>query len=262
MECKQNFKLTAELLKSRITKKTKWLILNSPNNPAGVVYTYDELKDIAQILLEYPHVNVVTDDIYEHIIYDEKFFTITQVEPKLYNRVFVVNGVSKAYAMTGWRIGYIAGRSDVVKAISTLQSQSTSNPNSIAQAAAAAALNGDHSFLKERTRMKERTRIFKSRRDFMVKKLNSAPGLSASIPQGAFYLFVSCEGLLSKSTKSGKVINNDLDFTKYLLEDHLVAVVPGIAFGLENFIRISYATSQEQLEIGCDSITKACQELK
>lgn len=256
VECKQNFKLTAELLKSRITKKTKWLILNSPNNPAGVVYTYDELKDIAQILLEYPHVNVVTDDIYEHIIYDEKFFTITQVEPKLYNRVFVVNGVSKAYAMTGWRIGYIAGRSDVVKAISTLQSQSTSNPNSIAQAAAAAALNGDHSFLKERTR------IFKSRRDFMVKKLNSAPGLSASIPQGAFYLFVSCEGLLSKSTKSGKVINNDLDFTEYLLEDHLVAVVPGIAFGLENFIRISYATSQEQLEIGCDSITKACQELK
>ncbi|GFT39949.1 uroporphyrinogen decarboxylase [Nephila pilipes] len=256
VECKQNFKLTAELLKSRITKKTKWLILNSPNNPAGAVYTCDELKDIAQILLEYPHMNVVTDDIYEHIIYDEKFFTIAQVEPKLYDRVFVVNGVSKAYAMTGWRIGYIAGRSDVVKAISTLQSQSTSNPNSIAQAAAAAALNGDHSFLKERTR------IFKSRRDFMVKELNSAPGLSASVPQGAFYLFVSCEGLLSKSTKSGKIINNDLDFTEYLLEDYLVAVVPGIAFGLENFVRISYATSQEQLEIGCDSITKACQELK
>ncbi|MDE5063062.1 pyridoxal phosphate-dependent aminotransferase, partial [Wolbachia endosymbiont of Drosophila chauvacae] len=256
VECKQNFKLTAELLKSRITKKTKWLILNSPNNPAGAVYTCDELKDIAQILLEYPHMNVVTDDIYEHIIYDEKFFTIAQVEPKLYDRVFVVNGVSKAYAMTGWRIGYIAGRSDVVKAISTLQSQSTSNPNSIAQAAAAAALNGDHSFLKERTT------IFKSRRDFMVKELNSAPGLSASVPQGAFYLFVSCEGLLSKSTKSGKIINNDLDFTEYLLGDHLVAVVPGIAFGLENFIRISYATSQEQLEIGCDSITKACQELK
>ncbi|KDB19768.1 pyridoxal phosphate-dependent aminotransferase [Wolbachia endosymbiont of Glossina morsitans morsitans] len=251
VECKQNFKLTAELLKSRITKKTKWLILNSPNNPAGAMYTCDELKDIAQVLLEYPHMNVVTDDIYEHIIYDEKFFTIAQVEPKLYDRVFVV---SKAYAMTGWRIGYIAGRSDVVKAISTLQSQSTSNPNSIAQAAA--ALNGDHSFLKERTR------IFKSRRDFMVKELNSAPGLSASVPQGAFYLVVSCEGLLSKSIKSGKIINNDLDFTEYLLGDHLVAVVPGIAFALENFIRISYATSQEQLEIECDSITKACQELK
>ncbi|MGL9759458.1 MAG: pyridoxal phosphate-dependent aminotransferase [Wolbachia sp.] len=256
VECRQNFKLTPELLKSKITKKTKWLVINSPNNPAGIVYTYSELKDIAQILLEYPHVNVVTDDIYEHIIYDEKFFTIAQVEPKLYDRVFVVNGVSKAYAMTGWRIGYVAGRSDVVKAISTLQSQSTSNPNSIAQAAAVEALNGDHGFLKERTR------IFKNRRDFMVEKLNSAPGLSTSIPQGAFYLFVSCEGLLSKSTKSGKVINNDLDFTEYLLEDHLVAVVPGIAFGLKNFIRVSYATSQEQLEIGCDSITKACQELK
>ncbi|KLT21757.1 aspartate aminotransferase [Wolbachia endosymbiont of Armadillidium vulgare str. wVulC] len=206
-------------------------------------------------MLKHPHVNVVTDDIYEHIVYDEKFFTIAQVEPELYDRVFVVNGVSKAYAMTGWRIGYIAGRSDVINAISTLQSQSTSNPNSIAQAAAVEALNGDHSFLKERTK------IFKDRRDFVVKKLNSAPGLSASIPQGAFYLFVSCEGLLGKSTKSGKVISNDLDFAEYLLEDHLVAVVPGIAFGLENFIRISYATSQEQLEIGCNSITKACEML-
>ncbi|WP_341813373.1 pyridoxal phosphate-dependent aminotransferase [Wolbachia endosymbiont (group B) of Germaria angustata] len=255
VECKQNFKLTPELLESNITEKTKWLILNSPNNPAGIVYTYDELKSIARVLLKHPHVNVVTDDIYEHIVYDEKFFTIAKIEPKLYDRVFVVNGVSKAYAMTGWRIGYIAGRSDIVKAISTLQSQSTSNPNSIAQAAAVEALNGDHSFLKERTK------IFRDRRDFVVKKLNSASGLSASIPQGAFYLFVSCEGLLGKSTKSGKVINSDLDFTEYLLEDHLVAVVPGIAFGLKNFIRISYATSQEQLEIGCDSITKACEML-
>jgi Aspartate/tyrosine/aromatic aminotransferase len=214
------------------------------------------LKSIAQVLLKHPHVNVVTDDIYEHIVYDEKFFTIAQVEQKLYDRVFVVNGVSKAYAMTGWRIGYIAGRSDIVKAISTLQSQSTSNPNSIAQAAAVEALNGDHSFLKERTK------IFRDRRDFVVKKLNSASGLSASIPQGAFYLFVSCEGLLNKSTKSGKVINSDLDFAEYLLEDHLVAVVPGIAFGLKNFIRISYVTSQEQLEIGCDSITRACEMLR
>ncbi|WP_353276888.1 pyridoxal phosphate-dependent aminotransferase [Wolbachia endosymbiont (group B) of Villa cingulata] len=255
VECKQNFKLTPELLESNITEKTKWLILNSPNNPAGIVYTYDELKSIARVLLKHPHVNVVTDDIYEHIIYDEKFFTIAKIEPKLYDRVFVVNGVSKAYAMTGWRIGYIAGRSDIVKAISTLQSQSTSNPNSIAQAAAVEALNGDHSFLKERTK------IFRDRRDFVVKKLNSASGLSASIPQGAFYLFVSCESLLGKSTKSGKVINSDLDFAEYLLEDHLVAVVPGIAFGLKNFIRISYATSQEQLEIGCDSITKACEML-
>ncbi|APR98260.1 pyridoxal phosphate-dependent aminotransferase [Wolbachia endosymbiont of Folsomia candida] len=255
-ECKQNFKLTPELLKSKITKKTKWLILNSPNNPAGAVYAYDELKSISEVLLAHPHVNIVTDDIYEHIIYGEKFFTIAQVEPKLYDRVFVVNGVSKAYAMTGWRIGYVAGRSDVVKAISTLQSQSTSNPNSIAQAAAVEALNGDHSFLKERTE------IFKSRRDFMVEKLNSAPGLSVIVPQGAFYLFISCEGLSGKKTKNGKIINNDLDFAEYLLEDHLVAVVPGIAFGMENFIRISYATSEEQLEIGCSSIIKACEELK
>lgn len=255
VECKQNFKMTPELLERNITEKTKWLILNSPNNPAGIVYTYDELESIAQVLLKHPHVNVVTDDIYEHIVYDEKFFIIAQVEPKLYDRIFVVNGVSKAYAMTGWKIGYIAGRSDIVKAISTLQSQSTSNPNSIAQAAAVEALNGDHSFLKERTK------IFKDRRDFVVKKLNSASGLSASIPQGAFYLFVSCEGLLGKSTKSGKVINSDLDFAEYLLEDHLVAVVPGIAFGLNNFIRISYATSQEQLEIGCNSIAKACEML-
>ncbi|QOD38521.1 pyridoxal phosphate-dependent aminotransferase [Candidatus Wolbachia massiliensis] len=255
VECKRNFKLTPELLRSKITGKAKWLILNSPNNPAGVVYTYDELKDIAQVLLEYPHVNVITDDIYEHIIYDEEFFTIAQVEPKLYDRVFVVNGVSKAYAMTGWRIGYVAGRSNVVKAISTLQSQSTSNPNSIAQAAAVEALNGDHGFLKGRTE------IFKNRRDFVVERLNSAPGLSASTPQGAFYLFVSCEGLLGKSTKSGRVISNDLDFAEYLLEDYLVAVVPGVAFGLKNFVRISYAASQEQLEIGCSSIVKACEAL-
>ncbi|MGL9732678.1 MAG: pyridoxal phosphate-dependent aminotransferase [Wolbachia sp.] len=255
IKCKQNFKLTPELLKRKITKKTKWLIINSPNNPAGIVYTHDELKDIAQILLEYPNVNVVTDDIYEHIIYDEKFFTIAQVEPRLYDRVFVVNGVSKAYAMTGWRIGYIAGKSDIIKAISALQSQSTSNPNSIAQAAAVEALSGNHDFLKERTK------IFKNRRDFVIEKINSAPGLSASTPQGTFYLFVSCKDLLGKSTKNSKVINNDIDFTEYLLEDHLVAVVPGVAFGLENFIRISYATSQEQLEIGCNSIIKACEML-
>ncbi len=254
-ECKENFKLTSELLRSKITEKTKWLILNSPNNPAGVVYTYDELKKIAQILLEYPHVNIITDDIYEHIVYDGKFFTIAQVEPRLYDRVFVVNGVSKAYAMTGWRIGYVAGRSDVVKAISILQSQSTSNPNSIAQAAAVEALNGNHDFLKERIK------IFKNRRDFVAEKLGSVPGLSVFIPQGAFYLFISCENLLGKSTKNGKVINNDLDFAEYLLEDHLVAVIPGVAFSLKNFIRVSYATSQEQLEIGCNSIVKACEML-
>ncbi|MCV3769544.1 MAG: pyridoxal phosphate-dependent aminotransferase [Wolbachia pipientis] len=255
IKCNRNFRLTTKLLMTKITGKTKWLIINSPNNPAGVVYSYDELKEIAQLLLKYPHVNVITDDIYEHIIYDEEFFTIAQVEPKLYDRVFVVNGVSKAYAMTGWRIGYVAGRSDIIKAISILQSQSTSNPNSIAQAAAVEALNGDHSFLKERVK------IFKSRRDFVIRKLSSIPGLSVYVSQGAFYLFISCENLLSKSTKSGKIINSDLDFAEYLLEDYLVAVIPGIAFSLENFVRVSYAISQEQLEIGCNSIAKACEML-
>ncbi|QKX01465.1 aminotransferase class I/II-fold pyridoxal phosphate-dependent enzyme [Wolbachia endosymbiont of Cruorifilaria tuberocauda] len=255
VECMGNFKLTPKLLRSKITSKTKWLVLNSPNNPAGVVYTYGELKEIAQILLEHPHVNIITDDIYEHIVYDEKFFTIAQVEPKLYERVFVVNGVSKAYAMTGWRIGYIAGRSDIIKAISVLQSQSTSNPNSIAQAAAVEALNGNHAFLKERVK------TFKSRRDFVAQKLSSVSGLSTFTPQGAFYLFISCKNLLGKSTKSGKIINNDLDFAEYLLEDHLVAVVPGVAFSLKNFIRVSYVTSQDQLEIGCNNIIKACEML-
>jgi aspartate aminotransferase len=255
VECTQNFKLTPELLRRNITNKTKWLIINSPNNPAGTVYTHDELKGIAQVLLEYPHVNIVTDDIYEHIIYDMSFFTIAQVEPLLYDRVFTVNGVSKAYAMTGWRIGYIAGNKDVIEAIVMLQSQSTSNPNSIAQVAATEALNGDHNFLKKRTE------IFKSRRDFVVEQLRNTPGLSLSVPQGAFYLFVSCQGLLGMTTKNGKVIHNDLDFTEYLLTDYSVAVVPGIAFGMKDFIRISYAASNSQLEVGCSSVIKACQEL-
>ncbi|OEY86471.1 aspartate aminotransferase [Wolbachia pipientis] len=255
IECIENFKLTPELLKQNITDKTKWLIINSPNNPSGTVYTYDELKNIAQVLLEYPHVNIVTDDIYEHIVYDIKFFTIAQVEPLLYDRVFVVNGVSKAYAMTGWRIGYIAGNRRAIEAISMLQSQSTSNPNSIAQAAAIEALNGDHSFLQERTR------IFKSRRDFVVEQLSKAPWLSFSVPQGAFYMFISCEGLLGMQTKAGTVIYNDLDFTEYLLASHSVAVVPGTAFGMKDFIRISYAASYPQLEVGCNSVIRACQEV-
>ncbi|WFW29594.1 MAG: pyridoxal phosphate-dependent aminotransferase [Wolbachia endosymbiont of Menacanthus eurysternus] len=255
IKCKQDFKLTPELLRNKITKKTKWLIINSPNNPAGIVYTYDELSKIAQVLLEYPSINVITDDIYEFILYDSRFFTIAQVEPRLHKRVFIVNGISKAYAMTGWRIGYIAGESDIIRAISMIQSQSTSNPNSIAQAAAVEALNGSHNFLKERTK------IFKDRRDFVIEKLSLAPGLSVFTPQGTFYLLFSCEGLLGRSTKSGKVINNDLDFTEYLLEDYLVAVVPGVMFGLENFIRVSYASSQRKLEIGCNSIVNACKTL-
>ncbi len=254
--CKQedNFKLRPHLLEEKITDKTKWLVINSPNNPTGAVYTYEDLKGITEVLLRYPHVNVVTDDIYEHIIYDDaKFFTIAEVEPRLYERVFVVNGASKVYSMTGWRIGYIAGRSDIIAAVSAIQSQSTSNPNSIAQAATVEALNGDHSFLKERIE------IFKKRRDLVIDKLKQE--LSVFTPDGAFYLFISCNNLIGKHTKNGKLIKNDLSFSEYLLENYLVAVVPGIAFGMQNFIRISYAVSEQQLSDGCDSIIKACKEL-
>ncbi|WP_339045324.1 pyridoxal phosphate-dependent aminotransferase [Candidatus Mesenet endosymbiont of Agriotes lineatus] len=258
IECKQknDFKLLPALLEEKITNKTKWLVINSPSNPTGAVYTYNDLKDIAQVLLKYPHVNIVTDDIYEHIIYDDqKFFNIAQVESKLYKRVFIINGASKAYSMTGWRIGYIAGKNDVIDAVSTIQSQSTSNPNSIAQAATVAALNGSHDFLKERVD------IFRRRRDMVIGQLQEIPGLSIFVPNGAFYLFISCNDLMGRRTKKGKLIENDLDFGEYLLDDYLVAVVPGIAFGMQNFIRISYAASEEQLSYGCDQITKACKSL-
>lgn len=258
IECKQenSFKLSPTLLEEKITSKTKWLMINSPSNPTGTVYTYDDLKSIAQVLLKHPHINIVTDDIYEYIIYgDQKFFNIIQVEPKLYERVFIINGASKAYSMTGWRIGYIAGKSEVIDAVSTIQSQSTSNPNSIAQAATVAALNGSHDFLKERVE------IFKKRRDMVTDKLKKIPGLSVFTPSGAFYLFISCDGLIGKHTKKGQLIESDLNFAEYLLNDYLVAVVPGVAFGMQNFIRISYATSEEQLSYGCDQIIKACQDL-
>ncbi|UWI83207.1 pyridoxal phosphate-dependent aminotransferase [Wolbachia endosymbiont of Howardula sp.] len=257
IKCTHDFKLNPQLLRNKITRYTKWLILNSPNNPSGAVYSYQELKALSQVLLDFPDINIVTDDIYEHIIYDNnRFYTIAQVEPKLYNRVFVVNGVSKAYAMTGWRIGYIAGRSDIIHAISMLQSHSTSNPNSIAQAASVEALNGNHSFLQEKIA------IFSNRRDCMIEQLSAAPGLSISIPpQGTFYLFVSCVGVIGKSTIRGKLLTNDIEFAEYLLEDHLVAVVPGISFGLKNFIRVSYAAAQEELILGAKKILNACESL-
>lgn len=255
VKCEKDFKLTPEQLRSNITKKTKWLILNSPNNPSGAVYSKDELHGLAAVLLDHPHVNIISDDIYEHIIYEGKFFTIAQVEPKLYDRVFIINGVSKAYAMTGWRIGYVAGDTRVINAITMLQSLCTANPNSIAQEAAIEALNGDHSF------MAERTATYKHRRDFMVSELGSMKGLSVAKPQGAFYLFVSCKGVMNKRTKNGRIIANDVDFAEYLLEDYLVAVVPGCSFGVDDHIRICYAYSREQLEIGCRRIAEACQAL-
>jgi aspartate aminotransferase len=251
------FKLKPDLLEAAITKKTKLLILNSPSNPTGSTYSYDELKAIADVLLRHPHVMVLTDDIYEHVIYDEfKFFTIAQVEPKLYERTFTLNGVSKAYSMTGWRIGYGAGPKEIIKAISVIQSQSTSNPCSISQAAAVEALNGPQDFIPHNNE------LFKKRRDLVVEGLNQAKGIQCLRPEGAFYVFPSCKNVLGKKTPKGLEIKNCNDFASYLLEDALVAVVPGVAFGAENYFRISYATSEDNLRKACDRIIKACDDLK
>ncbi|WDM85684.1 pyridoxal phosphate-dependent aminotransferase [Ehrlichia sp. JZT12] len=256
VDCNKTFKLTPELLEAAISDKTKWLVINSPNNPTGLMYTYEELKAIAQVLLRHPNVYVMTDDIYSKIVYDDlKFFTLAQVEPHLYDRIFVVNGVSKAYAMTGWRIGYIAGDAKVINAISVIQSQSTTNPNSIAQFASVEALRGDQTFLKERNR------IFAVRRDIMMSMVNSTSLLSVEKPQGAFYVFISCKEAVGKTTKNGLVIENSMDFTRYLLEDYNVAVVPGEAFGAQGFFRVSYATSTENLSKACERILEACDKL-
>lgn len=253
----EGFKLTPQALEAAITNKTKWLILNSPSNPTGSTYSYDELKALADVLLKHLHVMVLTDDIYEHIIYDDfKFFTIAQVEPKLYDRTFTLNGVSKAYSMTGWRIGYGAGPKEIIKAISVIQSQSTSNPCSISQAASVEALSGTQAFIPGNNAM------FKRRRDLVVEGLNQAKGITCLRPEGAFYVFPSCKGLLGKKTPKGMEIKNCNDFSSYLLEDALVAVVPGIAFGAENYFRISYATSDENLNKACKRIVEACEVLK
>ncbi len=250
------FKLKPEMLEEAITNKTKWLILNSPSNPTGSTYSYDELRGIADVLLKHPHVMVLTDDIYEHVIYDDfKFFTIAQVEPKLYERTFTLNGVSKAYSMTGWRIGYGAGPKEIIKAISVIQSQSTSNPCSISQAASVEALNGPQDFIPRNNE------IFKKRRDLVVEGLNQANGINCLRPEGAFYAFPSCKGVLGKKTLKGFEIKNCNDFASYLLEDALIAVVPGVAFGAENYFRISYATSEENLIRSCERIIRACADL-
>ncbi len=251
------FKLQAKDLEAAITPKTKWLILNSPSNPTGAAYSHDEMKKLTDILLKHPHVHVIADDIYEHLAYDNfKFVTPAQVEPKLFDRVLTVNGVSKAYAMTGWRIGYAGGSKELIKAMAIIQSQSTSNPTSISQAASVAALNGDQTYLKDRCA------AFQKRRDMVVSLLNAIDGIECITPEGAFYVFPSCQGLIGKKTKSGKVISNDTEFTTYLLEEALVAVVQGSAFGAEGFFRISYATSEAILKDACARIAKACGELQ
>jgi len=247
----EGFKLTAKKLKKAISKKTKWVILNSPSNPTGAGYSKKEIQDLAKILIKNKNVYILSDDIYEHIKYDNfNFFTIAQIS-KLKNRTLTMNGVSKSYAMTGWRIGYAAGPEDLIKAIRKIQSQSTSNPSSISQAAAVEALNGTQGFIKKRSN------AFKQRRDFVVKSLNNIKGISCLTPNGAFYVFPSCKGLLNKKTK----LKTDTDFVQKLLEKSNVAVVQGSAFGLEGYFRISYATSMKNLKKAMERIKSFCESL-
>ncbi len=259
IECGENakFKLSGEALAGAITPKTKWLILNSPNNPTGAAYSEKELRSIADVLLKNPHVWVMTDDIYEHLIYDGfKFSTIAQVEPKLMDRTLTINGVSKAFAMTGWRLGYGCGPLPLIKAMNMVQSQSASHPTSITQAAAVVALNDPLDFIAPRNE------AFKRRRDLVVKMLNEAKGLNCKVPEGAFYVYPSCAGAIGKTTPKGRKINNDTDFTEALLEEALVAVVQGAAFGLSPYFRISYATADKLLVEACTRIQKFCADLK
>lgn len=250
------FCMTAEMLEAAITDRTKWLILNSPSNPTGAAYTEAALKALAEVLVRHPHVHVMTDDIYEKITYDGfAFRTLAQVEPSLHARTLTVNGVSKAYSMTGWRIGFAGGPEPLIRAIAKIQSQSTTNPCSISQAAAVAALTGDESFLADWTD------AFRRRRDAVAGALNAVPGLSCRVPEGAFYVYPSCAGLVGKSTPGGNVIGDSGDLAAYLLDQVGVAVVPGAAFGLEPFFRISYATSDGALEDACNRIAQACADL-
>ena len=256
--CSQNngFKLRPEDLDAAITPKTKWLILNSPSNPTGAAYSESELRELAEVLLKHEHVWVMTDDMYEHVIYDDfPYRTIAQVEPRLYDRTLTVNGVSKAYCMTGWRIGYGGGSTQLIKAMGAIQSNSTANPCSISQAAAIEALTGPQDFIPKHQG------LFKERRDLVVDWLNRIPGLHCHRPDGAFYVYPSCAGLLGKRTPDGKMIETDEDFVKYLLEAEGVAVVHGGAFGLAPHFRISYATSTEELRDACTRIERACRAL-
>ena len=258
VECseEQDFKITAKDLESKITNNTKWLIINSPSNPTGSTYSEQEIKNLSQVLKRNPHVNILSDDIYEHITYGGfKFFTIAQI-PELKNRVVTMNGVSKSYAMTGWRIGYAAGPKEIIKAISKIQSQSTTNPSSISQAAAVEALNGNQDFISIRAK------AFEERRDFVVNTLNYINGIKCLKPDGAFYVFPSCKNLIGKKDINGKKIENDTDFVQSLLENNGVAVVQGSAFGLEGYFRISYATSMENLKKALKKISDFCESLK
>jgi aspartate aminotransferase len=251
------FKLRPEHLERAITPRTRWLVLNAPNNPSGATYTREELRALADVLLRHPHVWVMTDDIYEHVLYDDRrFFTIAQVEPALKERTLTINGVSKAYAMTGWRIGYGGAHAELIKAMVKLQSQSTSNPSSIGQAAALEALTGPQDFIVERQR------IFQERRDAVVAELNRIPGISCHLPEGAFYVYPSCAGVIGMKTPEGQVISSDSDFVLHLLESQNLAVLQGEAYGLSPFFRISFATSMQTLHEGCRRLRLACEALR
>jgi len=253
---RNGFKLQPHELEAAITERTKWLILNSPSNPTGAGYSHDELRALAEVLGRHPHVWVMADDMYEHLVYDGfQFATPAQVAPELSERTLTVNGVSKAYAMTGWRIGYAGGPKELIAAMAKIQSQSTSSPSSISQAAAVEALNGSQGHLTERAR------AFQERRDFVVDKLNQCPGLSCLTPEGAFYVYPSCAGAIGTTAPDGTVIRTDEDFVQYLLNHAKVACVHGAAFGLSPFFRISYATSMDALETACERIHAACAEL-
>ena len=257
VECEESadFKILPEQIEKNVTKNTKWIILNSPSNPTGSVYSEQELKDIGEVLKKFPNVHIMSDDIYEHVLYTKnKFFTIAQI-PELFSRTLTINGLSKSYAMTGWRVGYAGGPENIIQGIAKIQSQSTTNTSSISQAAAEEALNGTQDFIKKRSD------AFKERRDFVVKKLNSIEGLSCKNPEGAFYVFPNCKDCIGKKDINKKEIVNDTDFVTSLLENTGVAVVQGSAFGKEGYFRISYATSMKNLSEALDKIEEYCKQL-
>ncbi len=250
------FKITPEDLEKAITPKTKWFVLNSPSNPSGAAYSREELRALADVLARHENVWILSDEIYEHIVYDGfKSYSIAAVAPELKDRTMTVNGLSKSFSMTGWRVGYAAGPVEVIKAMNKVQSQSTSHAVSFCQAAGVVALNSPMDFLAERNA------TFKARRDLVVAKLNAVKGMSCRTPEGAFYLYPSVAGCIGKKTPDGKVIENDTDFASALLESEGVAVVPGVAFGLSPYFRLSYATSTEALEKACERIKRFCESL-
>ena len=256
-DASQDFKITPEQLENNITNKTKWLMLNSPSNPTGAVYSFNELKALSEVLLKFPNVLVLTDDIYEKIIYDDGVFsTIASVEPKMKERTLTLNGVSKAYCMTGWRLGYCGGPREIIAGMNKIQSQSTTSTSSISMAASVEALSGDQEFINLHNIQ------FKKRRDMVVKNLNQINGINCSIPPGAFYVYPSCEGIIGKKTSAGNTINTDEDFMNFLLESEGMAGVHGEAFGLSPYFRLSYATDEKTLADACNRIERACNNLK